>query len=80
MRNYIKQLSVISFFVIPMALQAQITEIESKVFKFELKQNLPGSPEIIFDAITGDISPWWDHTYLEIRLNYSSNQNRAAIS
>jgi hypothetical protein len=26
---------------------------------------LPGSPEIIYDAITGDISGWWDHTFSE---------------
>jgi len=42
-----------------------MTELKSKVYHFELKQNLLGSPEIIFDAITGDISPWWDHTYSE---------------
>jgi hypothetical protein len=26
---------------------------------------LPGSPEVIYDAITGDISPWWDHSFSE---------------
>jgi hypothetical protein len=26
---------------------------------------LPGTPEVIFDAITGDISGWWDHTFSE---------------
>jgi hypothetical protein len=24
---------------------------------------LPGSPESIYDALTGDISGWWDHTF-----------------
>jgi len=32
------------------------------VFSFEKKVTLPGTPEVIFDAVTGDISGWWDHT------------------
>lgn len=24
---------------------------------------LPGTPEVIYDAFTGDIKPWWDHTW-----------------
>jgi uncharacterized protein YndB with AHSA1/START domain len=31
------------------------------VFTFEKQVTLPGTPEIIFDAVTGDISGWWDH-------------------
>jgi len=26
---------------------------------------LPGQPEVIYDAITGDISDWWDHSFSE---------------
>jgi hypothetical protein len=26
---------------------------------------LPGKPEVIYDAITGDISDWWDHSFSE---------------
>ena len=26
---------------------------------------LPGSPERVYDAATGDIAPWWDHTFRE---------------
>lgn len=26
---------------------------------------LPGSPETIFDAFTGDVKPWWDHSWSE---------------
>ncbi|MFC2084237.1 SRPBCC domain-containing protein [Bacteroidota bacterium] len=33
------------------------------VFSFDKELILPGSPEIIYDAITGDISAWWDHSY-----------------
>ncbi len=32
---------------------------------FEVTHNLllPGTPEQVFDAVTGDISAWWDHTF-----------------
>lgn len=32
-------------------------------FSFEIQVVLPGKPEEIFDAATGDISGWWDHTF-----------------
>ena len=35
------------------------------VFSFDKKVTLPGTPEIIFDAVTGDISGWWDHSFTE---------------
>lgn len=35
------------------------------VFSFEKQLNLPGNPEYIFDHITGDIKPWWDHSFSE---------------
>jgi hypothetical protein len=35
------------------------------VFSFELKLTLPGTPEVIYDAISGDISGWWDHSFSE---------------
>ncbi len=34
-------------------------------FSFEKKVTLPGSPEMVFDAMTGDISGWWDHSFSE---------------
>lgn len=35
------------------------------VFSFEKAVTLPGNPYIIFDAVTGDISGWWDHSMSE---------------
>lgn len=35
------------------------------VFSFDKEVTLPGAPEIIFDAVTGDISGWWDHSMSE---------------
>ncbi len=33
------------------------------VFSFEHKLTLPGTPELIYDALSGDISGWWDHSF-----------------
>jgi len=43
------------------------TETESYygLFSFEQKLNLPGTPDAIYDAISGDISGWWDHSFSE---------------
>jgi hypothetical protein len=40
---------------------------ELKVGGFSIKHQLtlPGTPEVIYDAITGDISGWWDHSFSE---------------
>ena len=35
------------------------------VFLFDKEVKLPGTPEIIFDAVTVDISGWWDHSMSE---------------
>jgi uncharacterized protein YndB with AHSA1/START domain len=41
------------------------SEMQYDVFSFEKEVILPGTPEIIFDAVTGDISGWWDHSMSE---------------
>ena len=35
----------------------------AEIFSFTKEIILPGTPEQIFDAATGDISKWWDHTF-----------------
>ena len=35
------------------------------IFAFDKEVTLPGTPEQIFDAATGDISGWWDHSFSE---------------
>lgn len=37
-------------------------KIKYGAFSFEKEVTLPGTPVEIFDAATGDISGWWDHT------------------
>jgi uncharacterized protein YndB with AHSA1/START domain len=40
---------------------------ETRIGGFTLEQDivLPGSPVEVYDAVTGDISPWWDHHFSE---------------
>ena len=38
-------------------------ELKVGAFAIEHTLVLPGSPEVIYDAITGDISGWWDHNF-----------------
>jgi hypothetical protein len=45
--------------------QNTISEPENPygVFSFSHELVLPGAPEVIYDAATGDISGWWDHSF-----------------
>lgn len=38
-------------------------EARTGAFVVEHVVELPGTPETIYDAITGDISGWWDHRF-----------------
>jgi hypothetical protein len=42
---------------------AEVKALERMAFSFELPVMLPGSPQEIFDAATGDIGGWWDHKF-----------------
>lgn len=57
---------IISILLLASMLVAQSeSQIQYDVFSIEKEVVLPGTPEIIFDAVTGDISGWWDHTMSE---------------
>ncbi len=32
-------------------------------FDFTIETKLSGSPDSVYELLTGDISPWWDHTF-----------------
>ncbi len=44
---------------------AAAADLPSGAFGFELGLTLPGTPTLIYDTVTGDISGWWDHTMSE---------------
>jgi hypothetical protein len=41
---------------------AEITNEPMVAFSFSVTTDMAGTPEEVFDAATGDITPWWDHT------------------
>lgn len=45
--------------------RAQIHELEYRAFQITKEVVVPGSPDTVFDAMTGDIKPWWDHSFAE---------------
>ena len=53
------------FFMILSKVQAENRELSIGAFEVTHQLTLPGSPEKIFDAVTGDISGWWDHSFSE---------------
>jgi len=42
---------------------AEIKETKLSGFTIEQEIVLPGSPAEVYDAVTGDITPWWDHYF-----------------
>jgi len=54
--------------LLPVLMLATVAGAETKpvginAFAFDVPVVLPGTPEEIFDAATGDIAGWWDHTF-----------------
>lgn len=44
---------------------AQVTWWEGRGLTLRKEVTVPLSPEAAYDAFTGDVSPWWDHTMAE---------------
>jgi uncharacterized protein YndB with AHSA1/START domain len=45
------------------SVRAEIHDLETGAFQITKELVVPGSPETVFDAMTGDILPWWDHSF-----------------
>lgn len=56
---------LIIIFSISFAQKKEESEIKYDVFSFIKQVTLPGTPVEIYDAATGDISGWWDHSFSE---------------
>ena len=62
MRSFLNLIAL--FVLVSISIYAQnesTVKAKYDVFSFDKEVTLPGTPEIIFDAVTGDISNWWDH-------------------
>ncbi|MBS2097834.1 hypothetical protein [Carboxylicivirga linearis] len=60
-----RHIFIISILLLILSCNQSKKEIEStsQHFQFEISAILKGSPVEIYDHLTGDISPWWDHTF-----------------
>ena len=64
MKKSLLSLVILSFFIFSFSpLTAQEKTSKYSVFSFEQNLTLPGTTTQIYDAITGDISGWWDHSF-----------------
>lgn len=62
MKKFLIIFSII-FSVSLFAQQEEKAKPHFDIFSFEKEVTVPGTPEEIFDAATGDISDWWDHSF-----------------
>lgn len=53
------------------ALPAVAGDVPTGAFAFTLTTTVPGSPADAFDAATGDVTGWWDHSMSEHPLKMS---------
>jgi uncharacterized protein YndB with AHSA1/START domain len=51
--------------LLPSSLRSETKELKSGAFQVQQELVLPASPEAVYDAATGDISGWWDHSFSE---------------
>ena len=43
--------------------RTQDHEKNAKLFSFERTYYYPGTPDFVYDHLTGDITGWWDHSF-----------------
>jgi hypothetical protein len=65
MKRLIRSILIICSLLLALRSSPQEAKPKYDVFTFEQQLTLPGNPTEIYDAITGDISGWWDHSFSE---------------
>jgi hypothetical protein len=66
MKNILYTLMIVLLItIISLPSSSQEAKPKYDVFSFEQQLTLPGTTTQIYDAITGDISGWWDHSFSE---------------
>lgn len=51
--------------VVPSMAHADVTPLETGGFGVEKEVYIQATPEVVFDALTGDVSGWWDHHFAD---------------
>ena len=60
----------LTMLLVPILCYGEIRDLTSGAFEVKHIITLPGTPEAVFDAVTGDISQWWDHSFSESPLKF----------
>ena len=61
-RSTASLLALLALAAAPAAAQ-ETRELRAGAFAFDIEVTLPGAPAAIYDAISGDLTPWWDHKF-----------------
>ena len=56
-------LGLVMMGIIAVGLRAEVKSAEKGKFRVEQELILPATPNEVYDAVTGDISGWWDHSF-----------------
>lgn len=63
MKNTCILVILVYVLMLPKVCKSQIEKGNSSYFWFDLHLTLPGTKNDIFNKITGNIKPWWDHSF-----------------
>jgi hypothetical protein len=63
MKCFYIALAILIFSQLGFSQEEIIAKPHYDIFSFDKQVTLPGTPTQIFDAATGDISGWWDHSF-----------------
>ncbi len=66
----IAKIVMISIFYTLSSSRAEVTLLKFGCYAINHELTLPGTPVTIYDAITGDISDWWDHSFSNSPLRF----------
>lgn len=58
-------LMILFAFAVPKSSRSETKELKTGAFQVQQELVLPAPPDAVYDAITGDISGWWDHSFTE---------------
>jgi len=61
---------IVAFLFLCLPASAELTEHEVSGYVSTHELMLPGPPEEIFDAMTGEIGVWWDHKFSENPVSF----------
>ena len=56
---------LITLITAPLILRGDVKDLKTGAFQIQQEVVLPATPEAVYDAVTGDISGWWDHSFSE---------------